>query len=165
MGGVAVWFYAIPRTTFDLDFTLAIEPDALRSLFDEVIELGYTVPESYLAGLVDRIDDMPLVKFKEYVAGHAVDIDVFLAESPFQHEAMKRKRRDIAEGVEVWIASPEDLMLLKLKAARPRDFSDIAGILFTLGQLDVDYMRKWADQMGTRDKLENALSGMYDIRG
>jgi predicted nucleotidyltransferase len=87
-----------------------------------------------------------------------VDIDVFLAETPFQHEVLARRRREDIDGQPVWLVSPEDLVLLKLFAGRTRDIADIADILFTQGQLDRDYMRHWAGQLCVMDRLERVLA-------
>ncbi len=38
-----------------------------------------------------------------------------------QQELLKRKVRVHVEGLEAWLVSPEDLILLKLIAGRPRD--------------------------------------------
>ena len=157
MGGLAVRIYGIPRATYDLDFTVAIDrnrlPDLYRSLDDE----GYTVPEAYLSGWVDEVSGMPLVKVRLYAAEKGVDVDVFLAESPYQRELISRRRMEDVEGASVWFVSPEDLILLKLIARRPRDISDVTDILFTQGQLDEAYMRRWAEPLGVADVLANVL--------
>src|SRR5206468_3706475 len=101
---------------------------------------------------------MPLVKFRLFLEGRGVDIDLFLAESRFQQELLVRRRQVNLDGVSVWLISPEDLVLLKLLAGRPRDIADIGDILFTLGQLDEIYMRLWARQLGVLDALEKILA-------
>jgi hypothetical protein len=63
----------------------------------------------------------------------------------------------MAENLEYWLVSPEDLILLKLVAARRRDFSDAGDVLFMQGQLDETYMRHWAKELGVLDKLEQVL--------
>ena len=124
MGGIAVRAFGIPRPTYDLDFTLAIDRTRLADLYQAVARLGYTVPEPYLQGWVDQVKGLPLVKFRLYLASRGVDIDVFLAESPYQQEVLARRRREAVQGQAVWLVSPEDLVLLKLFAGRPRDIAD-----------------------------------------
>lgn len=158
MGGVAVRAYAVPRPTFDVDFTLVLPRERLAELFAALEELGYTVPDAYRAGWVDTVAGMSLVKARFYVGEQGVDVDMFLAESAFQRSLMSRRRKDIVEDVETWIVSAEDLVLLKLVAARPRDLIDVADILFIQGQLDSEYLRHWADQLGVRPNLERALA-------
>jgi hypothetical protein len=158
MGGIAVRAYGIPRPTYDVDFTLAFPRERLQELYDAVERIGYTVPEAFRTGWVDQVSGLALVKFRWYREGQGIDIDVFLAEAPYQQEVLKRRRRIQLDGLTTWLVSPEDLILLKLLAARPRDLADIGDVLFTQGQLDEAYLRHWADALGVRAKLEQALA-------
>jgi hypothetical protein len=158
MGGIAVRAYGIPRPTYDVDFTLALPRERLHELYDGVQQIGYTVPEPFQQGWVDQVSGLPLVKFRWYRQGQGIDIDIFLAEAPFQHEVLRRRRSLQLNGLTAWLVSPEDLVLLKLLAARPRDLADIGDVLFTQGQLDEAYLRHWADQLGVRAALEQALT-------
>ena len=54
--------------------------------------------------------------------------------------------------------TPEDLILLKLLANRPSDQGDIADVLFVQGQLDEDYLKKWAGALEITDRLTAALT-------
>jgi hypothetical protein len=158
MGGLAVRAYGIPRATYDVDFTAAVPRNRLPDLYAAVADLGYTVPEPYSAGWVDAVAGMPLVKFRHYLADRGIDIDVFLAESAFQVQLLSRRRREDVDGLIVWLVSPEDLVLLKLIAGRPRDIADIGDVLFIQGRLDEAYMRQWAATLGVLDALERSLN-------
>ncbi len=158
MGGLAVRVHGIPRPTHDVDITIAIDRSQLPELYDAVRALGYTVPDAYTTGWVDQVAGMPVVKFRLYLAGHGIDIDVFLAESRFQEELLSRRQPIQIEATPAWIVSPEDLILLKLLANRPRDIADIGDILFTQGQLDESYMRHWGEQIGVLERLEDVLA-------
>lgn len=157
MGGIAVRAYAFPRPTYDVDFTLAISEERLPEFFDRCEALGFTVAPQYRTGWVDRVADMPLVKVRLYLQDKGIDVDMFLVESAYQHEVIARRRRSEADGQVIWLVSPEDLVLLKLIASRPRDLIDVSDIFFMQGQLDVSYMRKWAKELGVADKLEKAI--------
>jgi predicted nucleotidyltransferase len=89
---------------------------------------------------------------------HAIDVDVFLAESEFQQQIIARRQRVELDNSSLMLVSPEDLILLKLLAGRPRDYTDVQDILFTLGTLDEKYMRHWAKELGLSQKLEKALN-------
>lgn len=158
MGGVAVRVHGIPRATYDIDFTLALDRGRLPELYAELRGRGYTVPEVYDGGWVDQVGGMPLVKFRLYLSGRGIDIDVFLAESAYQRELLSRRRRHKVDGFDAWLVTAEDLILLKLIAGRPRDVADIGDVLFVQGQLDEAYLRRWADQLGVRGQLEAALA-------
>ena len=167
MGGLAVRAYAIPRSTEDIDFTLALYRSRLPELFEGLEEQGYAIPEPYQSGWVDKLDDrteLTLLKLKRYVSGHAIDVDLFLAETVFQEEVLSRRRLADVEGRQLWIASPEDLVLLKLAAGRPRDWIDVADVFFTQGPLDEEYMRRWAAVLDLESRLERALNERNDER-
>ena len=56
------------------------------------------------------------------------------------------------------LVTAEDLILFKLVASRPRDLLDIQDILFTQGQLDETYLRRWAGPLGVEAKLDDVLA-------
>lgn len=158
MGGWAVRLYGLPRPTYDIDFTIAAPSERLQELYSEVSGLGCTVPDQFLGGWIDRVADMPLVKFRLYVEGHGLDIDVFLAESPYQEELLRRRRLHELRGRQVQFVSPEDLVLLKLIAARSRDLGDIEDVMLARPDIDEAYMRRWAGPLGVEEKLEEVLA-------
>ena len=158
MGGIAVRVYGIPRPTYDVDFTAAIPRDKLPQFYELVEKAGYTVPEAYRSGWVDQVAGMPVVKFRLYLEGQGVDVDLFLAETLYQQELLRRRRREEIDGVTAWLVSPEDLILLKLVAGRPRDRADIGDVRFVQGELDETYMRQWAVELGVAVALEQLLA-------
>lgn len=158
IGGIAVRAYGIPRPTYDVDFTVAIARERLGEVYSAIEREGYSVPESYQSGWVDSVAGMPLVKFRFYIKDHGVDADIFLAETHFLKELLTRRRLAETPDGNYWLATAEDLILLKLLASRPRDLVDVQDVLFTQGQLDEDYMRQWAAELGVEDRLRDALS-------
>lgn len=53
MGGWAVRLYGLPRPTYDIDFTITINRGRLADLYNAVANLGYTVPDQFLAGCMN----------------------------------------------------------------------------------------------------------------
>ncbi len=158
MGGFAVRVYAIPRPTYDIDFTLSIEQSNLPLLFEQLKELGFTIPEEYEHGWTDQVGGMPVVKIRHDLENQGIDVDVFLAKNAFQRELLARRRKEEVNGFSTWVVSAEDLVLLKLLANRPRDLLDVGDVLFTQGQLDESYLRKWASELQIADRLEQTLA-------
>ncbi len=158
MGGIAVRVYGIPRATHDLDFTIAIDRSRLPELYGALSEFGYTVSQSYMTGWVDRVAGMPVIKARLYLEDKGIDVDLFLAESPYQEQILARRRREELDEFPIWLVAPEDLILLELLSRRPRDIADIGDVLFTQGRLDEQYMRRWAQELGVASDLEQVLS-------
>ena len=157
MGGLAVRIHALPRPTFDVDFTILLARTELPRLYQHVEELGFTMPEAQRGGWLDAVRGLPVVKFQIWGGDRAIDVDVFLAETAYQRELLGRRQRHPTDGFEAWFVSPEDLVLLKLLANRPKDRVDVGDILFIQGSLDKEYMRRWARELGVDAELEAAL--------
>jgi predicted nucleotidyltransferase len=101
---------------------------------------------------------MPLVKVRLFLEGRSVDADMFIAETPFQREVLDRRITADVDGLSVKLVSAEDLILFKLVAARPRDLLDVQDVLFTQGELDEPYLRRWAGPLGVEAKLDEVLA-------
>lgn len=163
MGGLAVRVHAVPRATFDVDFTVAVPRGSLPTLYAEVERLGYAVPEAQKGGWIDTVRGLPVVKFQLTLADRPLDVDAFLAETPFQRELLARRVRVSADGWEAWFVTAEDLILLKLLAGRPKDRTDVADTLFIQGNPDVEYLRRWAGRLGVSAELAEALAAASDM--
>ena len=157
MGGLAVRAHGLPRPTYDVDVTILLNRDSLPDLYEKVDEMGYDIPEPYRGGWVDRVAGMPLVKASTFREGRTIVVDIFIAECDFQKSLMDRRVRDRVNGFEAWLVTPEDLILLKLVASRKRDLADVQDVLTMNLNCDLTYLRKWADRLGIRDQLEDAL--------
>jgi hypothetical protein len=64
----------------------------------------------------------------------------------------------------VYVISPEDTILAKLEWYRlggevsERQWRDVLGVLkVRAGELDLEYLRRWADELQVTDLLERAL--------
>lgn len=158
MGGWAVRLYGLPRPTYDIDVTISLDREALPSLYREAEAMGVTVPDQFLSGWIDSVADMPLVKFRLCVEARGIDIDIFLAESDYQRSVLDRRRLHDLDGMAIAFVSPEDLILLKLIASRPRDLGDIEDVMLATSDIDESYMRTWAKPLGVTRQLEAVLA-------
>ena len=83
---------------------------------------------------------------------------VFSLEPSFDRTVLDRRRAVDLHGLTIWMSSPEDLILMKLRASRPRDFDDVVSIVKNPRlQLDCDYLWNWADQLGLQGELHYVL--------
>jgi hypothetical protein len=75
--------------------------------------------------------------------GSGIDADICFGQLPFEEQALDRARTVEVGGLTVPIPTPEDLIIMKAVAHRPRDLADIEGILATHARLDLRRVRRW----------------------
>lgn len=157
IGGFAVRAHAIPRPTWDVDFVVELTDEQLAKLIEEAEEQGYQVDESVKSGWIEKVREMPVIKFKLFIEGGKIDIDLFLSDSSFLRQILARRVLSTELGIDAFVITPEDLILMKLMAHRRKDQADVQDIFFVQGQLDVAYLRLWADRLNVRSRLEEFL--------
>jgi len=129
IGGVAVIANGVPRATVDVDATVsaqAVEPEQLAAALAR-------------HDIVPRIDNA--VEFARsrhvFLATHrpsGVSVDVSLAWLPFEEEAIAAAVTCDFAGVRIRVPRPEDLVIYKMVAARPRDLDDVENLLLVHGR-------------------------------
>ena len=88
----------------------------------------------------------------------SLPLDVVLAGPGLEDHFFERAQSRDVEGTNVRLASPEDLVVMKILAGRPKDVEDVRAILAAnRDQLDSDYIER------TLGRLEAAL-GQSDLR-
>ena len=75
-----------------------------------------------------------------------IRIDLIFAQSGYGQEALRRVQRVPFGATEVCFASPEDVVIHKVIAGRPRDLEDCRRIWLKNPQLDEGYIRGWLQQ-------------------
>jgi hypothetical protein len=66
-------------------------------------------------------------------------------------------------GQNIAFASPEDLIIHKIFAGRPRDFEDVRMILMKNPNLDILYIRKWLKEFDQSSETEEFLKNFEEI--
>ena len=114
-----------------------------------------------MGGIAVRIHGIPRPTFDvdiELTVNQTQLDSFFINETPFQQSIMQRRQHFEMSGRSLPFVTPEDLILLKLLANRPRDIGDVADVLFVQGQLDETYLRHWAEILNISDRLAQAIS-------
>jgi len=123
------------RLTGDVDLLLADHGGDLAALERSLAGAGWTTRRATPDGSVLRLRHPRL--------GAA---DLVLAETEYQRVALGRARaEDDTTGGVVRYLAPEDVIIHKLIAARPRDLDDIENILDAAPELDESYLEEWAE--------------------
>jgi len=138
IGGQAVLVYGEPRMTKDIDVTLGLGPDRLEEVLQLVKLIGLTVLVSQPDEFVKRTMVLPC---QDGASG--VRVDLVFSFSPYEQQAMKRVRIIRLLNQDVCFASPEDLMIHKIIAGRPRDLEDAKVVLNKNPGMDKAYMERW----------------------
>lgn len=137
IGGQAVLIYGEPRLTRDIDITLGLGPDRLDDLVNVVSELGLRPlvdPETFTRQtLVLPCEENDTLQ----------RVDFILSLSDYERAALQRTRTVTIVNTPVRIASPEDVIIHKMVAGRPRDLEDVASIVAKIPALDADYLSRW----------------------
>lgn len=160
-GSHASTFHGEPRATNDAD--LVIDPDlpAFRAVAERLREDGLYCGDEGVA-----FEHRSMCNVIDPATGAKVDL-IVRRDRPFSINEMERRIRVSVDGVALWIATAEDLILAKLEWARlgqsERQRRDIAGVLAVSGdQLDLAYLRKWATELGLGDDLREVLAARPD---
>jgi hypothetical protein len=156
IGGLAIGVWSSPRATTDCDLSVRV-PASSEALRDSLARAGLEVMRGDLTRAQAAGEAVRLRR-----QGHTeepVVVDLLFATTPFEIEALARRQPLRVLGVEVPVATPEDLLVFKLIAARPQDLAD-AHVLFTLhgAAFDLERVRRWCREFGVEDRLDVLLS-------
>lgn len=151
-GAQAVVVWGRPRMTADVDVTVELRDAAVGALVRELEGAGFQLRVAPDAGFLEASRVLP---FFHATSGFA--LDVVLA-GPGLEEAFLDRAIDVdLGGVVVPVIAPEDLVVTKVLAGRPKDIEDVRGVLLErLPDLDVAAIR------GTLILVERAL-GQSDL--
>jgi predicted nucleotidyltransferase len=155
IGAVALGAWGRPRATKDLDLLILADSQAREALVAGLSSSGIAVNEQWAEanptakGRVTRFSSLANQKYP---------LDVIYALDSQERATVERRRLIVLHGLSLWVASPEDLILLKLKAGRPTDFDDVMSIVKNPRlQLDLAYLWNWADRLGLQGELQYVL--------
>ncbi len=153
-GSFASSYYAMPRTTQGID--LVIDPD--RASLDRF--LARLEPDRYYVDAdVARTALRTRGRFNviDMETGWKLDLVIRKARA-FSVEEMRRRRRATLLGVELFLASPEDVIVAKLEWSKQgggseRQRRDVVETLRVQGgAIDRDYVARWIAELGLEDE-------------
>lgn len=152
-GSLALSVWAVPRMTRDIDVVVEAEPaDAQRliGLFadDCVIDRDAVKDAIARRGMFNIIHTEWIVK---------ADI-IVLKDAAYRKLELDRRRWVDVGGTAIAFVSPEDLILSKLVWGKDSHSElqgrDVRQLVESVENLDWDYLRAWAGELGVRDVLE-----------
>ena len=143
IGAHAVNAWTEPRFTADIDLTMQAGGDDFARLTAALGAEGFSIGRQHGAELPSGPD---FVRFVSADGGTVLEIQ--FAKTEFQREVIRRAV--VEHGARV--ATPEDLIVMKLIADRPKDQIDLRG-LAALPGVDWAYVERWSAEWGVTDRL------------
>lgn len=138
IGGQAVLLHGEPRLTRDIDITIGVNADHLDALLSVVQELALKPLPENIESFVRQTMVMPALDVST-----GIRVDFIFSFTPYETGAIKRAKKVKIMGQEVNFASPEDLIIHKIFAGRPRDVEDVRSILLKNPDIDIRYIQEW----------------------
>jgi len=149
--------HGIPRSTNDIDIIIAPTPDQLGALMDCLSDPEYYSDREDAFDALERrsqfnvIDNATLWKVDFIVS----------KDSPFDRARFQRRRVTEIAGVNVYAATPEDVVIAKLLWSKlgesERQINDAAGVIRMQSEtLDVTYIESWVDALGLSEQWRAA---------
>ena len=147
-GSFASSYHGMPRATQDIDVVIAPERPQLKRLHEVL-----SGPEYYMdqAAALDAYERGGQFNIVDLATGWKVDLIMRRARA-FSRTEFERRAVVELEGMQVPIATAEDVLLAKLEWAKlgesERQIEDAAGILrIRADDLDLNYIRHWVGQL------------------
>lgn len=171
-GAVAVWAWGDVRTTRDLDLVVELPVEAIADLSRELAQRDMLVPADIILDiLLNSRSDLAINAIHMY-SGYKAELFLLRPGDVYRAQALERRLLvDLGPPIgEVWVHSPEDLILYKLRYFRisrqPKHVRDIASIMLTLGnELELDYIASWSERMGLTETWQEVLDEVRRMSG
>lgn len=145
VGGYAVAAWGAIRATRDIDL-LAQVPEALATrMAKELRQVGFKV--DYCKG--DESDPLRgLIRVEQPDVSDALPVEIILGLHRMPNALFIRAQKVPFLGLDIPVASPEDMILLKCLAGGPVDLEDARSILVVMkGKLDMKYLESEAKRL------------------
>lgn len=138
VGGVAASLIGRPRLTHDVDALVMADEAQWQELLERGAAFGFRPRLTDALAFAARAR---VLLMRHEPSG--VDVDIMFGALRFEEEAVAHRSFVSVAGVALPLPRPEDLIVMKAVAHRPRDLTDIEAILDAHPVLDVERVRRW----------------------
>ncbi len=157
VGSYSSNFFGIPRSTKDADIVVHASSEKWVE-FPKILPDGVELDDQMSFEMVNSTR-REILRIRDSV----FEIELFRLSEDAHDQARfaRRRREEILPGEFVYLPSPEDVIVQKLRwsaaAKRPKDFSDVVAVMQVQGnRLDWAYIEKWCGEHGTLGILAQA---------
>lgn len=143
IGGVATSLLSSPRMTHDVDMIVILDIDDAPSLISGLASHGF---RPQFDGMAEFAIESRLITVTHTATNTVADI--MLGCMPFEEELIQRSSKYELGDITIRLPTPEDLLILKAIASRPKDIEDIRNIVLTYPNLDRVRVKHWLKAYG-----------------
>jgi hypothetical protein len=144
-GSVAMSLYIIPRATRDFDFIIHLKAQDVDS-FVENFKVGYYCDKD---SVIEAVKYHRMFNIIDHNSGFKADF-VVLKDEPFRQEEFNRRRKINYFGKDIFVVSPEDLIISKLIWIQQLESSiqkDDIKNLIAIQNVDWPYIKNWVEKL------------------
>ena len=150
-GAYAVSFHGEPRATHDIDIKINLQTKDITSIYENFKRDFYIGKDM----VEDAVKEQRMFNIIHLDTGIKVDFWIS-KDANFDRLRMERRTKDSFLGEPVYVASPEDTILVKLEwfknSESEKHWRDALSILkVSKKNLDYNYIEKWAKELGILD--------------
>jgi len=149
VGGLAVLFYGVPRTTMDIDIIITMDVDKTRRFVEFLNENDFFADEEDIkTAFVEK--SHATIEDKTSMA--RLDIKGIYGEN--DRITLERRRRVSLADFAFYVASPEDTIANKLLFGSEQDVKDAEGIYARqFENMDMAYLEKRCERLGVYEEF------------
>jgi hypothetical protein len=157
VGSFSVNVYGKPRSTKDADFVIQLQSTPISSLVRQLGDAFLLDPQMSF----ETITATSRYQLRHKETLFLIEIFLLSCDAHDQERFARRLQGDIGNR-RAFVPTAEDVIVTKLRwsrqGQREKDSEDVLNVLrVQVGNLDLDYIRRWCDQHGTRALFETLL--------
>jgi hypothetical protein len=152
IGGFAVNVWGLERATLDVDVMVGGRTRQFELLTTLVVQYGLDPQAQFL-------EANPLLRGVVFrCRTENFHVDFLRSRDAHDRQVLRRRREETFAGHRLWFPAPEDLILMKLKVGRDRDFDDAMRIVEqNTADLNYHYLARWGRKLGVEEELTYVL--------
>jgi len=158
IGGVAASILGRPRMTRDIDALILLEEKYWEEFLIDGAKFGFFTRLSDCVAFAKKFRVL-LVRHKP----SGIDVDITISKLLFEKEAIARAVWLDIRRIRLPLPAPEDLIIMKAIAHRPRDLADIESILDVHTKLNLRRIRKWVKEFSSAIEIPEILKDLENI--
>ncbi len=158
IGGVAASLLGRPRVTRDIDALVLLDEADWARFLATGEQFGF---EPRRPDALDFAQQARVLLVQHARSG--IDVDIVFGALPFEAEAVANAVWVDVVGIRLPLATPEDLIIMKAVAHRPRDLGDIEAVLDAHPKLDRQRVRRWVREFSMALGMPDVLSDLEKV--